>query len=107
MAPRQDVLDRMGDDVEGGHRQRECPQQRGAAVLPRLCIDGKGAGIVVPDRDDEAWSKDREEGPEARPPAAARCAVVVEDGAARTSDGAQMGLVEVRAPQRLICTISI
>ena len=84
-------------DVKDRNQQQQRPQERRAVVLPRLSIRAKGAGVIVPDHDDEARAEYRQQRLEAMFPTDAGSVIAVKDGAQGAMDVAHMGFVESRA----------
>ncbi len=81
-------------DVQDGDQQEQGPQQVGAVVLARLAVGGERAGVVVADHDDQAGADDRQQRLELGGPAGAGRGVVEPDGAERTLDIADVGVVQ-------------
>ena len=48
-------------DVQDRHQEQQRPQEVSPVVLAGLGIGAKGAGVVVPHHDDEAWPHDRQQ----------------------------------------------
>jgi hypothetical protein len=92
-------------DVEDRHQQQQRPEQCGPIVLASLGIGAEGAGIVVADHDNETRTEDGEQRPQTRPPATPGRDVAMPNGAERTTDIADMSLIEDRASARRLAEI--
>ena len=92
-------------DVEDRHQQQQRPEQYGPIVLASLGIGAEGAGIVVADHDNETRTEDGEQRPQTCPPATPGRDVAMPNGAERTTDIADMSLIEDRASARRLAEI--